>query len=123
LEQELAEQRARRDGAELEKAEALERAAVAVNASRQVAGKFAAVVKKEAERASGAEERLRERVRKVCGVDLSSITEEEEVEEEEEEGEEGKEEESSSSSSDEEEENNETAAEREARLPPISFTV
>lgn len=123
LKKELAEERSRRGGAELERERALDRADAAVAASRRAAGKVAAVVELEAERASGAEVRLRERVSKACGVDLSSISEAEEEKEEEEEDEEEEEEEGGESSIGSEEGDDHEAEDREARLPPVSFTL
>ena len=123
MELELAEERSRRGGAEADRERALERADSAVLAARRAAGEFAAVVEREAERASGAEERLRERVSRVVGVDLSSIAEgEEEEEDEEEESEEDEEEKGGERSRSDVDDHNE-AEDREARLPPISFVV
>ena len=125
LEQGLLEERARRDGAEEQRVRALERAEAAVGASRRAAVEFASAVGQEAERSRRAEQRLRERVRKACGVDLSllsSIAEEEEEEEEEEEGE-GEEGEEEGDEEDEEEDDILDAEDRGARLPSVSFTV
>lgn len=121
LEQELADERSRRDGAEAERAGAVERAAAAAAAaaSRRAAGKFAAVVEREAERASGAERRLQERVRKVCGVDLSSLPEEEEEEEHDEE----RNNEDYAEEVEQEHNDADEARDREARLPAVFFTV
>lgn len=119
LEQELADERSRRGGEEAERERALKRADAAVAASRRVAGKFAFVVEREAERASGAERRLQDRVIKACGVDLSSIAEEEEEEEEEESSDEAQERDEEG----EQDSGANEASDRDARLPPISFTL